>query len=209
MAVWVKATLAMNELDTIDVFGQELVWPNVKLSTGRPVAICAAYRPGTCSDTDTSIFNVICRGLTSTACRNSAVIVAGDFNVHNQEWLHSSRTTRAGEHAEDMCYMHSLEQLVDQPTRGRNTLDLIMSDLPVESWLLSCHLLANLTMPVYLLTSRFVHHASLPYQEQYGGTSMLIGPGSVTSSEPPNRQLLLGLIQTCHALASQRGSWRV
>eukprot|EP00117_Sycon_ciliatum_P039907 scpid81003/ scgid29410/ len=59
VAVWVKATLAMNELDTIDVFGQELVWLNVKLSTGRPVAICAAYRPGTCSDTDTSIFDVI------------------------------------------------------------------------------------------------------------------------------------------------------
>ena len=26
VAVWVKATLAMNELDTIDGFGQELVW---------------------------------------------------------------------------------------------------------------------------------------------------------------------------------------
>ena len=64
------------------------------------------------------------------SAQNSAVILAGDFNVHNQDWLQSSRTTRAGEYAEDMCHMYGLEQLVHEPTRGRNTLDLVMSDLP-------------------------------------------------------------------------------
>ena len=57
-----------------------------------------------------------------------------DFNVHNQEWLHSSRTTRGVEHAEDTCYMHGVEQVVVQPPHGCNTLDQMMTDLPVESF---------------------------------------------------------------------------
>eukprot|EP00117_Sycon_ciliatum_P049752 scpid9142/ scgid35229/ RNA-directed DNA polymerase from mobile element jockey; Reverse transcriptase len=120
----------MWELETIDVLDQELIWLSVKLCNGQSVVICAAYRPGTCSDTDITIFDAISAGLESTARRNSPVILAGDFNVHNQDWLHSSRTTRAGEYAEDMCHMYGLEQLVHEPTRGRNTLDHVMSDLP-------------------------------------------------------------------------------
>ena len=59
----------------------------------------------------------------------SRVIVAGDFNVHNTAWLGSTRTTVAGEAAEDLCYLHGLEQHVQEPTRGKNLLDLIMSDM--------------------------------------------------------------------------------
>ena len=57
-----------------------------------------------------------------------------DFNVHNQVWLHSSRTTRGVEHAEETCYMHGVEQVGDQPPHGCNTLDQMMTDLPVESF---------------------------------------------------------------------------
>ena len=59
VAVWVKTSLAMRELKTIDVLDQELIWLSVKLCNGQSVVICAAYRPGTCSDTDITIFDAI------------------------------------------------------------------------------------------------------------------------------------------------------
>ena len=62
----------------------------------------------------------------------SRIILAGDFNIHNRQWLNSTRTTVAGEYAEDMCILHGLEQHVTMPTRGNNTLDLIMSDFPLR-----------------------------------------------------------------------------
>ena len=40
------------------------------------------------------------------------------------------KTTKAGELAEDICHLHGLEQHVHIPTRGPNTLDLILSDFP-------------------------------------------------------------------------------
>ena len=62
----------------------------------------------------------------------SRIILAWDFNVHNRQWLNSTRTTVAGEYAEDMCILHGLEQHVTMPARGNNTLDLIMSDFPLR-----------------------------------------------------------------------------
>ena len=58
------------------------------------------------------------------------LVLAGDFNVHHVLWLGSTNTTPAGELAEKMCYIRGLEQHVTTPTRGSNTLDLIMSDFP-------------------------------------------------------------------------------
>ena len=61
--------------------------------------------------------------------RGDAVILIGDFNWHNQSWLGSNKTTNAGVHAEGVFASHGLEQLVDLPTRGENTLDLILTDI--------------------------------------------------------------------------------
>ena len=40
----------------------------------------------------------------------------------------SVKTTKAGELAEDICKLHGLKQHIHIPTRGPNTLDLILSD---------------------------------------------------------------------------------
>ena len=57
-------------------------------------------------------------------------ILAGDFNVHNARWLVSTKTTLAGEYMEEVAVGHQLTQHVSAPTRGLNTLDLILSDYP-------------------------------------------------------------------------------
>ena len=51
-----------------------------------------------------------------------------DFNVHNPDWICSTGDKDAGGiHAEEMCEMFGLNQLIDFPTRGENTLDPVMT----------------------------------------------------------------------------------
>ena len=50
----------------------------------------------------------------------SNLLVAGDFNVHNESWLGSSKTTLAGEYLEEVSAAHNLEQHVHCATRGKN-----------------------------------------------------------------------------------------
>ena len=66
-------------------------------------------------------------------CHGSNLLVAGDFNVHNESWLGSSKTTLAGEYLEELSATHNLEQHVHCATRGKNPLDLILSDLGKSS----------------------------------------------------------------------------
>ena len=112
----------------------EVIWLTVQLQTGCRVTMCAAYWPGSCADHDISILEHIDSTIDRVRQQGAKLVIAGDFNVHNNSWLQSSRTSLAGEAAEDMCAQHGLTQHVAEPTRGNNTLDLIMSDFqePVE-----------------------------------------------------------------------------
>ena len=58
----------------------------------------------------------------------SNIFLAGDFNVHSESWLGSSKTTRAGEYLEELCAAHGLHQHVEMATRGNYPLDLVLSD---------------------------------------------------------------------------------
>ena len=58
------------------------------------------------------------------------MVFLGDMNVQNEEWLHSvSGTDHAGVLAQEFSEMFNMHQLVDFPTRGQNTLDLVLSDI--------------------------------------------------------------------------------
>ena len=56
------------------------------------------------------------------------LILVGDFNAHHKEWLCSAvPTDYAGIATREFCESFGLHQYVDFPTRGPNSLDLIMS----------------------------------------------------------------------------------
>ena len=55
-------------------------------------------------------------------------VFIGDMNVHNQDWICSTFTDKAGIQAQEFCEMFGMSQLVNFPTRGENTLDLVISD---------------------------------------------------------------------------------
>ena len=59
------------------------------------------------------------------------MIIMGDLNCHHKEWLCSAvPTDYAGVVTKEFCETFGLFQYVDFPTRGPNTLDLIMSLSP-------------------------------------------------------------------------------
>ena len=57
-------------------------------------------------------------------------IVVGDINIWHKKWLkHSPADTLEGERLHSICKVHGLKQLVSEPTRGPNLLDLALSSL--------------------------------------------------------------------------------
>jgi hypothetical protein len=79
--------------------------------------------------------------------------VLGDFNAHHQTWLVSKTTDEAGRRARAFSEVFEMPQIVDAPTRGENTLDLVFSDTGGTYELCphfgtSDHLSLFVTMPV-------------------------------------------------------------
>ena len=57
-------------------------------------------------------------------------LVVGDVNVWHKCWLkHSPANTLEGERLHAICKEHGLKQLVQEPTRGPNLLDVVLSSL--------------------------------------------------------------------------------
>jgi len=137
VAVWVRSGIPSVEVTGLPTNGHELLWISVRSTSGSNILVGALYRPGSASPTDTTLIDHLDETL-SGELRYDNIIIAGDFNVHNTEWLHSTKTTLAGEALEDMCAVHGLTQHVQERTRGTATLDLVLSNFTdsVESSLL-------------------------------------------------------------------------
>ena len=58
-------------------------------------------------------------------------IIIGDMNVHEKQWLKFSiSSSPEGRSLRSICGKHNLVECVRAPTRGRNLLDLFLTDLP-------------------------------------------------------------------------------
>lgn len=128
VCVWVKSSIVVAQLHNSSVREHEIIWFKVRTHSEANFLLAAVYRPGTCSEQDVSLMESIEESLAQLREPNTSIILAGDFNVHSEEWLGSTKTTKAGEYLEDLCTSHGLSQHVTQPTRGSNILDLLMSD---------------------------------------------------------------------------------
>lgn len=129
VAVWIRSGLAYQHLDHINCYDHEVIWFSIILHNSRKVVFCAAYRPGSCSESDLRLWEYLDGAMDQARACGKHIVIAGDFNVHNKSWLGSTKTTRAGEVAEEFCASHGLNQHVSMPTRGNNPLDLIMTNV--------------------------------------------------------------------------------
>ena len=127
VAVWIKSTLASAHLDQLQSAEQETLWVKVRLRGGTSLVIGSVYRPGSCSPTDLCLIDSLDDTLHQAKELSPNVILAGDFNLYSADWLGSAKSTPARDALEDLCITQELTQHVREPTRGANTLDLIMS----------------------------------------------------------------------------------
>ncbi len=95
------------------------------------ILLCLWYRPPGADASEITSFD---DELTRLSVDTIGALVVGDMNIWQKSWLkHSPTNTADGERLHQVCKAHSLKQLVSEPTRGRNLLDLALSSIPASA----------------------------------------------------------------------------
>ena len=105
----------------------ERVWLTLHTNCG-PYLLCSWYRPpGRGKLEAVNSFRAEYDKLSKDAL---GTLVVGDLNVHNRRWLRfSTHDSTEGALLEQNCRDLGLKQLVREPTREENLLDLVLTDL--------------------------------------------------------------------------------
>ena len=106
MAIWVRSEFAAIELDTIPCGPYEIIWFSVRLRCGQAAVVAALNRSGSASEGDTRLMEYLDSHRNAVRQQGTHLILAGDFNVHNTDWLGSAKTTPAGEAMEVLSAAH-------------------------------------------------------------------------------------------------------
>ena len=133
-------TAVLNTLDSsaapeLEDEGCEMLWVRVKLKGRRTFYLCAYCRPNAADETSL-------RKLGQSLERASQLpkahlLIGGDFNFPGWDWQTTTPTLKSrapypGLHHDfhDLINDHGLQQLVREPTREDNTLDLYLTNCP-------------------------------------------------------------------------------
>ena len=127
IAIYCLEGVAIFHDSALDPLDLEMMWFSVTLKSQK-VLVAAVYRP---PSANSDIINYLNSTTLSKLSEFSAqsVVLLGDFNVHHEEWLNSRTTDAAGRRTLEMCNALGLTQLVKEPTREDQILDLVMTDL--------------------------------------------------------------------------------
>ena len=126
IALFAKDNFAENIVHIGDSPTDERSWHIIHCDCG-PVLLCLWYRPPNKGEIES--IQRFERELDTYSRDTVAVMVIGDMNVHNIEWLkHSNGSSPEGTELEAVCCTHGLKQHVKHPTRGPYLLDLVLSN---------------------------------------------------------------------------------
>ena len=111
----------------------ELVWAKVKLIGNGTLYLCSYYRHYV-SDEE-SVTNFELSVLRACSIRNASIIIGGDFNFPGWDWTCNTLKPRSPypdlhNRFYDILADNALTQLVLEPTRKANTLDLLLTNQP-------------------------------------------------------------------------------
>ena len=111
----------------------EIVWAGLKLHGKKTLYLCSFYRPDDADHESLKKFGESLDRLSTNP--NAHVLIGGDFNFPGFEWETETlkpKATAVGQHREflELIRDHGLEQMVTEPTRLNNTLDLILTNTP-------------------------------------------------------------------------------
>jgi endonuclease/exonuclease/phosphatase family metal-dependent hydrolase len=109
----------------------EMLVCELRPESKKKIAVIVFYRP---PDSDLKYIKEFKKSLQLIQRRNKfdQIIVCGDFNLPNIDWTTGVATNNNTiyQHFTKTVKDHYLWQLVDFPTRGENTLDLILTNIP-------------------------------------------------------------------------------
>ena len=131
VAILCQSTYPSQRRPDLESADTEMVWVEVRLNNYK-FLICACYRPpGQCAAKRdqflTSIEHSVDQAIGE---RPRAVLLLGDFNDRCTSW-HGPRTnSELGSSLYNLFNNLQLHQLITEPTRGNNLLDLILTDRP-------------------------------------------------------------------------------
>ena len=111
----------------------EIVWAKLNLIGNGTVYICSYYRRLVSDEASIDEFETSL--MRACAIRNATVVIGGDFNFPGFDWKTKSlkpNTAYSSLHTKfsDMLDDSSMVQIVEEPTRKQNTLDLLITNQP-------------------------------------------------------------------------------
>ena len=128
----IKEDLQTTRLDSLEC-DCETIWLKVLTRTQKPVYISVFYRP---DFKDTKALEIFQESLKKAAQNlNAHIIVAGDFNLPHINWNEMKIKEKANYVKSHADFLETLEdttmqQMVLEPTRLSNTLDLVLTNTP-------------------------------------------------------------------------------
>lgn len=126
IAVYCMEGIAIHHDPRRDPKDLELMWFTIALKS-KKLLIAAVYRPPSANNDileylDDNTFSKM------NEFGAQSVMLIGDFNVHHEEWLGSRTTDSSGRRALQLADCLGLEQVVTEPTREDQILDLVLTD---------------------------------------------------------------------------------
>ncbi len=118
---YVNSTLSAAKIEKEDAQNYDSIYVELT-NRNKKVTIATVYRPPKQQPTDdAALYEEI-----QTTIRNKKAVVIGDFNCPNISWnlMHGDKE---GNRLVEMVEDSFLSQLVTQPTRGNNILDLVLT----------------------------------------------------------------------------------
>ncbi len=110
----------------------EIVWCNLNMTGSKTLHIGAYYKP---HEKDKKSLEELEMSLSHIGNNNESILLAGDFNFASWNWkdrILKSNCSYLALHYRfrDLLDDRGLAQLIEEPTRDKNTLDLIITSTP-------------------------------------------------------------------------------
>jgi exonuclease III len=106
----------------------EIAVAEITTTSNASLLICSCYRP---PNSDHSWLDKFNNFMGDVCLGHSNIVLAGDFNMPHVSWDSPEKTSGGNENTfVELLHDHFLEQLNTAPTRGNNTLDLVLTNIP-------------------------------------------------------------------------------
>jgi hypothetical protein len=137
VCAYVRNNLSCTRIPYLETGKKDILWLKLSFRTASKF-ICCVYRSPS-DNTYNELFDFLSEKADHIISEHptAEIIILGDFNVHNKEWLGSTRTDPQGRAAETFAVSNSLTNLIKEPTyfpriatNNPSPLDLFLTSHP-------------------------------------------------------------------------------